>query len=144
MSFPSTSRSPAAPRIRQRSYAPSGDWPGRDRGTARRHCSDRPGRVTVGAAAPVRFRIGVSTALTIAACFLGLVVGADILHSGHPAVVHTTALMPLSGFALGLDRFGALFVVITAVVGICAMVFRFGYEGHGPPAGRHRASSRCS
>ena len=30
-----------------------------------------------------------------------------------------------------LDRFGALFVVITAVVGICAMVFRVGYDGHG-------------
>ncbi len=85
----------------------------------------------IGAAAPARFRIGLSTALTIAACVLGLVVGADVLHSGHPALVHTAALMPLSGFSLALDRFGALFVVITAVVGICAMVFRFGYEGHG-------------
>ena len=85
----------------------------------------------IGAAAPPRFRIGLSTALTIAACVLGLVVGADVLHSGHPAVVHTTALMPLSGLSLALDRFGALFVVITAIVGICAMVFRFGYEGLG-------------
>ncbi len=85
----------------------------------------------IGVAAPARFRIGMSSALTIAACVLGLVVGADVLHSGHPAVVHTTALMPLSGFSLALDRFGALFVVITGLVGICAMVFRFGYEGHG-------------
>ena len=84
-----------------------------------------------GAVSPLRFRIGLSTALTIAACGLGLIVGADVLHSGHPAVVHTAALMPLSNFSLALDRFGALFVVITAVVGICAMVFRFGYAGHG-------------
>ena len=39
--------------------------------------------------------------------------------------------MPLASFSLALDRLGALFVVITAVVGICAMVFRFGYGGHG-------------
>ncbi len=84
-----------------------------------------------GAIAPLRCRIALSSALTIAACALGLVVGAEVLRSGHPAVVHTTALMPLSSFSLALDRFGALFVVITAVVGICAMVFRFGYGGHG-------------
>jgi len=84
-----------------------------------------------GAAAPVRFRIGLSTALTIGACGFGLIVGVDVLRSGHPAEVHTSALMPLSGFSLSLDRFGALFVVITAVVGICAMVFRLGYTGHG-------------
>ena len=84
-----------------------------------------------GAAAPLRLRIGVSTTLTIAACGLGLIDGADVLHSGHPAVVQSTALMPLSSFSLVLDRFGALFVVTTAVVGICAMVFRLGYAGRG-------------
>jgi len=84
-----------------------------------------------GAATPVRFRIGLSMALTIAACGFGLIAGVDVLRSGHPAEVHTSALMPLSGFSLTLDRFGALFVVITAVVGICAMVFRVGYTGHG-------------
>ncbi|MGD0749507.1 MAG: proton-conducting transporter membrane subunit [Acidimicrobiales bacterium] len=84
-----------------------------------------------GAIAPVRFRIALSSALTIAACALGFVVGAEVLHSGHAAVVHTTTLMPLASFSLALDRFGALFVVITAVVGICAMIFRFGYDGQG-------------
>ncbi len=84
-----------------------------------------------GAIAPVRFRIALSSALTIAACALGFVVGAEVLHSGHATVVHTTTLMPLASFSLALDRFGALFVVITAVVGICAMIFRFGYDGQG-------------
>jgi formate hydrogenlyase subunit 3/multisubunit Na+/H+ antiporter MnhD subunit len=69
-----------------------------------------------GAIAPVRFRIALSSALTIAACALGFVVGAEVL---------------LASFSLALDRFGALFVVITAVVGICAMIFRFGYDGQG-------------
>ena len=32
---------------------------------------------------------------------------------------------------MALDRFGALFVAVSAVVGICAMVFRLGYHGHG-------------
>ena len=84
-----------------------------------------------GATTPGRFRIGLSTALTVAACGFGLIAGVDVLRSGHPAEMHTSALMPLSGFSLALDRFGALFVVITAVVGICAMIFRIGYTGHG-------------
>ena len=45
--------------------------------------------------------------------------------------MHTTALLPLSGLSMVLDRFGALFVAVSAVVGICAMVFRLGYHGHG-------------
>ena len=89
-----------------------------------------------GAVAPVRFRIGLSTALTIAGCGFGLIVGIDVLRSGHPAAVHTTALMPLSNFSLTLDRFGALFVVVTAGVGICALVFRTGYTGPGCPVER--------
>jgi formate hydrogenlyase subunit 3/multisubunit Na+/H+ antiporter MnhD subunit len=84
-----------------------------------------------GAVAPTRARTALSSALTISACGLGFVVGVDVLRSGHAAVVHASALMPLSGFSLTLDRFGALFVVIAAVVGICTMTFRLGYEGHG-------------
>ncbi len=37
----------------------------------------------------------------------------------------------MSGLSLNLDRFGALFVAISAGVAICAMVFRLGYDGHG-------------
>jgi formate hydrogenlyase subunit 3/multisubunit Na+/H+ antiporter MnhD subunit len=83
-----------------------------------------------GATAPVRFRVGLSTALTIAACALGLIVGVDVIHTGHAAVVSTGALMPLSRFSLSLNRFGALFVIISSVIGICAMVFRTGYTDH--------------
>ena len=84
-----------------------------------------------GAMAPERIRILPSSWLTIAACGCGLAVAAEVLHTGHVAVVHTDRLLPLSGFSLALDRFGALFVAVSAVIGICAMVFRLGYDGHG-------------
>ena len=73
----------------------------------------------------------MSSWLTIAACGCGLAVAAEVLHTGHVAVVYTDRLLPLSGFSLALDRFGALFVAVGAVIGICAMVFRLGYDGHG-------------
>jgi formate hydrogenlyase subunit 3/multisubunit Na+/H+ antiporter MnhD subunit len=84
-----------------------------------------------GAAAPERFRARVVSALTAAACACGLAVALDVLRSGRAAVVHTGRLLPLGGLSLALDRFGALFVAISAVVAICAMVFRLGYDGHG-------------
>ncbi len=89
------------------------------------------GAALAGATAPARFRIALSTTLTIAACVFGLIVGVDVLRTGHPAAVNTGALMPLSSFSLVLNRFGALFVVISSVIAICAMVFRTGYAGHG-------------
>jgi len=54
-----------------------------------------------------------------------------VLHSGRAAVVRANQLLPLSGLSLNLDRFGALFVAISAGVAICAMAFRLGYDGHG-------------
>lgn len=85
----------------------------------------------VGALAPERSRTALSSALTIAACACGLVAAAGVLRSGHVAALHTDRLLPLGGLSLALDRFGALFAAVTAVVGACAMVFRLGYEGHG-------------
>ena len=84
-----------------------------------------------GALAPPRARAGLPAVLTIAACGTALAAAADVLRSGRPAAVHTGRLLPLSGASLALDRFGALFVAVAAVVGICAMVFRLGYTGHG-------------
>jgi hydrogenase-4 component B len=84
-----------------------------------------------GAVAPERVRTQVSVVLTLAACGCGLLLAGEVLHSGHVAAVHTTELLPLSGLSMALDRFGALFVAISAIVGICAMVFRLGYQGHG-------------
>ena len=84
----------------------------------------------VGAIAPEKIRTPLSSWLTIAACGCGLVVAAMVLQ-GRAAAVHTDQLLPLGGLSLTLDRFGALFTAISAGVGVCAMVFRLGYEGHG-------------
>jgi len=84
-----------------------------------------------GAIAPERLRAQLVSALTISACIVGFAAAADVLRSGHPALVHTNSLLPLSGFSLDLDRFGALFLAISAGVAICAMVFRLGYHSHG-------------
>lgn len=84
-----------------------------------------------GATAPERLRTPLVSALTAAAGGCGLAVALDVLRSGRAAVVHTGRLLPLGGLSLSLDRFGALFVAISAVVAICAMVFRLGYDGHG-------------
>ncbi len=67
----------------------------------------------------------------VAACACGLAVASHVLATGEVASFHTDRLLPLSGLSLGLDRFGVLFVAVTAVVGMCAMVYRLGYHGHG-------------
>ena len=82
-------------------------------------------------AAPPRARIRLSVALTAAACVCGFALAADVLATGDAATVHTSQLLPLFGFSLRLDRLGALFVAIAAGIGLCAMVFRLGYRGHG-------------
>ncbi|MDA8034322.1 MAG: proton-conducting transporter membrane subunit [Actinomycetota bacterium] len=84
-----------------------------------------------GAAAPERLRTPLVSALTAAACGCGLAMALGVLSSGRAAVVHTGRLLPLGGLSLALDRFGALFVAVSAVVAVCAMVFRLGYDGHG-------------
>ena len=84
-----------------------------------------------GAAAPARLRAALTVALTVAACACGFAAAAGVLHTGHTAVVAATWLVPLSGFSLGLDPLGALFVAIAAVVGACAMIYSLGYAGHG-------------
>ncbi|MGD0085290.1 MAG: hydrogenase 4 subunit B, partial [Acidimicrobiales bacterium] len=84
-----------------------------------------------GAAAPAKLRAALTVALTVAACACGFAAAAEVLHTGHTAVVESTRLMPLSSFSLGLDPLGALFVAVAAVVGACVMIFRLGYAGHG-------------
>ena len=84
-----------------------------------------------GAMAPGRSRAPVTAGLTVIACGLALAVAAHVVATGDTVRFHTDRLLPLSGFTLRLDRFGALFVATSAVVGICAMIYRLGYEGHG-------------
>ncbi|MGA2838392.1 MAG: proton-conducting transporter membrane subunit [Acidimicrobiales bacterium] len=84
-----------------------------------------------GAVVRERSRAAVSAGLTVIACGLALVVAVHVLATGDAVSFHTGRLLPLSGFTLRLDRFGALFVATSAVVGASAMVYRLGYQGHG-------------
>ncbi|MGD0883018.1 MAG: proton-conducting transporter membrane subunit [Acidimicrobiales bacterium] len=84
-----------------------------------------------GATPSERSRTRISVGLTVIACGLALVVAVHVLTTGDAVRFHTDRLLPLSGFTLRLDRFGALFVATSAVVGASAMIYRLGYEGHG-------------
>jgi formate hydrogenlyase subunit 3/multisubunit Na+/H+ antiporter MnhD subunit len=84
-----------------------------------------------GAVTPPGMRTQLTVALTVVACACALAVAAHVLTSGDAVRIHAGGLLPLAGFTLSLDRFGALFVATSAVVGVCAMVFRLGYDGHG-------------
>ncbi len=84
-----------------------------------------------GAVAPVKLRAVLTVILTVAACGCAGAAAVEVLSTGHTAVIETGSLMPLSRFALGLDALGALFTLVAASIGACAMVFRLGYAGHG-------------
>lgn len=84
-----------------------------------------------GAAASPRSRTPLTVGCTVAACAGAFAVAAHVLATGEVVRFHTDRLLPLAGFTLRLDRFGALFVAVSAGVGVCALIYRLGYEGHG-------------
>ena len=67
----------------------------------------------------------------MAACVGAFAVATRVLATGQVVRFHTDRLLPLAGFTLRLDRFGALFVAVSAGVGVCALIYRLGYQGHG-------------
>ena len=85
----------------------------------------------VGAVASPRSRTPLTVGCTVAACAAAFAVAAHVLATGEVVRFHTDRLLPLAGFTLRLDRFGALFVAVSAGVGVCALIYRLGYEGHG-------------
>ena len=85
----------------------------------------------VGAVASPRARTSLTVGLTLVACIGAFAVAAHVLATGEVVRFHTDRLLPLAGFTLRLDRFGALFVAVSAAVGVCALIYRLGYEGHG-------------
>jgi hydrogenase-4 component B len=84
-----------------------------------------------GGTLPARLRVRAATVLTWGACASAAVAAVTVLQSGHPIVVNTTQILPLTGVTLVLDPLGALFVIVTAVVAIAATVYGLGYASHG-------------
>ena len=85
-----------------------------------------------GAGSAARARAWVAASSTIAASLCALVVAIGVVHSGHGVEFATSRVLPASGIQLRLDPFGALFVVITAIVAIGVSLFSIGYARHHP------------
>ena len=80
-----------------------------------------------GAISPKELRAAVIATFTIFSSLCGLVVSASVLHSGHPASLETTQILPITGVQLHLDSVGALFVAVISVVAIAVVIFNIGY-----------------
>jgi hydrogenase-4 component B len=109
------------------------------------HCSvagtDRPLTVTLyliglgaglaaavlGAALPARIRIPAVVAGCLAMVSTTFVSATRVLLGAESLHLRTTAVLPITGVDLTLDRFGALFVAVTAIVGFAASWYLVGY-----------------
>lgn len=89
----------------------------------------------LGAALPRGARSLAAALLTAAACVAALVAAAGVLASGRTWSLHVAAVLPLAGVDLSLDPLGALFVAVTAAVGLAVTIYGAGDASHGP-AGR--------
>ena len=83
-----------------------------------------------GAVLPARVRVAVAALITSAACIAAFAAAADVLASGRAIMVSSAGILPLTGVALSLGPFGAVFVVTTAVVGVAASWYAVGYAAH--------------
>ncbi len=88
----------------------------------------------LGALLPARRRLFGAGVLSAAGCLAALVGAGQVLVSGHPFSVHTAEVLPLTGVDLTLDPLGALFVAVTAIVGLAASCYAVGYGAHGAPS----------
>ena len=85
----------------------------------------------VGAAAPARARAAASVALTVGRVCLRVRPGRRRARDRPRRLVPYHPAAPLARVLAAPRPVGALFVAVTAVIGICATVFRLGYRGHG-------------
>ena len=88
----------------------------------------------LGAVLPARRRLLGAAVMSSAACLAALVGAGDVLASGHAFSLYTAQVLPLTGVDLSLDPLGAMFVVITAVVGLAASCYSVGYGTHQTPS----------
>lgn len=89
------------------------------------------GAAIVGAGAPQRVRVPAAAVLTAATCGASLLGALWVLRTGHRLVWSSSQILPLGGVRFALDPFGAMFVLVSAVVALPATVYWTGYRGHG-------------
>lgn len=88
----------------------------------------------LGATLPARARLigaGATSALASSAALIG---AGQVLLSGRAFSVQTSQVLPLTGIDLSLDPLGALFVAISAAVGLAASCYSVGYGAHSAPS----------
>ena len=88
----------------------------------------------LGAVLPARHRLVGAGVLSATGCVAALAGAGQVLVSGHSFSLHTTEVLPLTGIDLTLDPLGALFVAVTAVMGLAASCYSVGYGAHGAPS----------
>jgi hydrogenase-4 component B len=88
----------------------------------------------LGASLPVRHRLGGAALVGAAGCLAALVGAGRVLLSGHPVTLHTAEVLPLAGADLSVDPLGALFIAVTAVVGLAASCYSVGYGARATPS----------
>ena len=89
------------------------------------------GAGVTGAALPRRYRVTMAAILIWGACVLEAAAAIHVLVTGHPIVLRSAELLPLTGVNLVLNPLGALFVLLVAMVAISASLHGIGYARHG-------------
>lgn len=78
-------------------------------------------------AIPVKRRVVVVALLGSVGCVVAFVSASQVLISGHPTSLHSSAILPLTGFSLTLDPLGALFIAMTSFLGVATLIYCVGY-----------------
>jgi hydrogenase-4 component B len=89
------------------------------------------GAAAFGATLPRRSRVTGAAVLVWVACALEGAAAVHVLATGHPIVLRSAQLLPLTGVDLVLNPLGALFVVLVALVAVPATLHGIGYARHG-------------
>jgi hydrogenase-4 component B len=85
---------------------------------------------------PGRIRAQSAGGLTAAGCLAVFTASVRVLVTGMPVTARSGAILPLTGAVISLDRFGAVFAAVTAVVGAAVSCYAAGYLARGH---QHRA-----
>jgi len=89
------------------------------------------GAGVTGAVLPKRFRVTMAAILVWGACAFEAAAAIHVLVTGHPIVLRSAELLPLTGVDLVLNPLGALFVLLVVMVAVPAVLHGIGYARHG-------------
>ena len=112
---------------------------GRRRSSSPVPCSGS-GRRSPAPRLPKRLRVTAAAVLVWAACALEAAAAIHVLATGHPIVLRSAELLPLTGVTLVLNPLGAFFVLLVVMVAVPATLHGIGYAASRP---RHPDGGWC-